>query len=498
MIFLFLLLLSSVIFYPLFSLTSDRKIVERLNRETTIQKKVQSAELSLIFYFESKMSSSSILDSRPSSSGSESSGSSRSSGNSGSWISSGSGGSQVDTSGFTLVRGRNEDFATSVGNYAIDLIYEKLGDEVDNPHWGWQINVDLEHWSMPELLHLPDGRIAGRGRLSYTWVASRKPLGEDGDDKKNPPAENGDIGVPVPDVNDNTNGSESESDSVCGHPDNGGPPFDLFPSASEGITVCTNVPSADNDTVDTVDSNEMLLPSMTLNGFGDGNEGVPLPSFIVENADSAQEPSSKTNSGDNGVPLSTSISSSDDNDNNGIALPDLSSDTYADADGLSLNHGDSSGSGDGVSVFGINDNNEEDFQSDDLNDEENDADDEEDSEDEPRFCRPPPILTNFQLMSRVALPLKSSNPVFVLGSPSSESDVSTVDMGEPLNKTPHIIHDDTPGSLSDVPSLDQYSSRQSLETLQGETRETVVEINLPKGLRLQVRSPHAVDFEDPG
>ena len=432
------------------------------------------------------MSSSSVVESRPHSSGSESSGSS------------GSFDSLPDHRGFTLVPGGNEDFATAVGNYAMELVYQKLGDEADNPHWGWQVNVKIRHLAFPELVHLPDGSIVGMGGLSYHWTASRKPLGEDGDDDKNLPGENGDVGIPVPNVNNNIDDSESESEGIydCGHPDNGGPPFDLFSGASEPITVCMNVPLAENGTDDSVDSDdEVSLPSMTLDGFGDGNEEVSLPSFIIDNADSAREPSSNTNDGDNGVPLQTFISSSDKTDNNGIAHPDLNSNTHADADGLSLIRDNSSDSGDEVSAIGINANDDEVSQSDDQNDGEDYADDEEDSEDESRFYRPPPILTNFQLMSTVSLPLKSFNPVFVVGSPSSASDVSTVDMGEPSIRTPDLIPDDMPGSLSDVPSLDQESSRQSVDTLQGDIRETVVEINLPKDLWVQVRSPHVVDGE---
>ena len=381
-----------------------------------------------------------IVNSRPSSSGSESSGSSDSHR------------LEPDELGRTLQKGDQEDFVRAIVNHALVCLYEKLGDDATYPHWTWKFGVDLRHYARRELIRLEDGRIAGTGCLTYNWVATRVPMDEDVDDGKNPRGGNGEIEIPIPNANENTD----DNDSV--HRENG---------------IVDNVHSDE----------EVSLPSMIIAGLDDENDEVSLPSFIIDDGVRLREPSSNTSNGDNGV-----------------SLPHLTSNADADANGLSPSYDDSRNLCDGVSVLGLNDNNGGHINSsDDQNDEENFADDEDDGAYSPRFDRPPPILTNFQLMSTVSLPLKSSDSaLFVVGSPSSGSDLSSSrlpDLNKPLPRSPCSIPDGLPDSLPNTPLPDQQFSRQSTETLQGEGKDNVIDIELANGKWMRLRSPHAIDIE---
>lgn len=318
-----------------------------------------------------------VVNSRPGSSGSESSGSSH---------------SQPDELGWALLTEDQEDFIKSIVNHATKRLYDQLGDDATYPHWTWKFGVQLRHSASPGLIQLEDGKLAGTGCVSYKWVAVRVPMDEDVDDGKNPRDENGEPAIPIPIVDN------SVDDNDSGHSDNG--------------IVENNVSDEGNS-----------LPSTVLDDLDDENDEVSPPSVITDDRVSPSGPSSSINKSDNGVSL-RNVSSRTDTDNNGISLPHLTLRTDADANGLSCSYADSGNICNGVSILSLDNGNGGHVDSSDA--EKNYADDEDDSGPSPRFKHPPPILTNFNLMSTVALPLTSSHSgLFVIGSPSSSSGLSS-------------------------------------------------------------------------
>ena len=456
---------------------------------------------------------SSPVSERPGSAGSES-GSSMSGGSDPGSVQS------LGTLGMEFTRDPSEQsyFVRAVTAYGADRVHENLGEEAHNPDYNWQIEVDLRHWVTPEIVDLQDGRVAGFGRISYYWIATRVPVVHDGDDHKKPCNRNGEIGISLPVVDHNN--SERESS----HLENGVSLTDYvarvggdnvsFPGF---ITANGSVDRVDDDDDDQVslpsfildgldddNDDQVSLPSMILDGFDDDNDDqVSLPSMILDGLDDDEnrvvhpDSSSNTDSNNNGVSISD-VSSSTETDNNGVSLHDFSSNPAAHIIGSSLTHDDTSNSSDETHDLGLNQINCGDGSGSDENNEGNDGDDENDSNHR-RTVRPSPILTTHHRFSTASLPHGSSIlALFVLGTPTTCSDVASP--RTPLSPITEVSNpfaglDGMHRSPPHSPFLHRSSSRSSFEHPQEQRKDHVVDIELKDCAKVRVRCPHPIDIE---
>lgn len=314
-------------------------------------------------------------------------------------------------------------------------------------------------------------------------------MGEDIDDKKNPAGGNGEIGISLPKVDDRIGDVDSGHQSILDR---------VLSTLKKPVFIPRLV--IDNGCIDEVNNDEVnndekvSLPSMILDNLDDDNNAISCPKLGSNTGDdkhgaSPSDPSSTTDNDNNGVSLPDFTSNTADTDNNGVSLPGSTSNADADSKGASLSSDRNGNSHNGVSILGLSHNNGTEVnKGDDQSDDENYADDEDDGEDDGEdnrsFTCPPRILTNHQLTSTVHLPLRSSkSELFVLGSPSSGSDLSSpcspISAERRVSALSKILHE-TPCSSTDSPVLGRSFSRQRSEYLQKGEKDNIVDIEFAR------------------